>query len=458
MNKNLNSIVVRSLALLLAAAVTFGQASAQDRVAFRQAELDQMLAPVALYPDPLLSQILMASTYPLEVVQAARWSRANPGLEGQDAVQAVESREWDPSVKSLTAFPQILAMMDEKLDWTERLGEAFLAQQADVMDSVQALRLRAEAAGNLRSNEQMRVTRQGEAIVIRQPAPEIVYVPYYDPVVVYGPWLWPAYPPVYWAPPRAYYVVPAHRPAFLWGHGIAISLNFFFGQPDWHRRHVTVVHPHHTTIVNRSIAAANVRPAVWRHDPAHRRGVPFRNAGGRQRFEQSRVAATPVNAVPVRRAVPSPAIDTRQRLLEERRRIAQERRPPEPLRAAPNTSSASNRPSVNRDVERAMPASRPEARRPQPETRPQVRAPQTGERRVDRGAAPRQAARSVEPRPTPAVARPAPRAEPRANGQAAQPSPVRASAMRAAPTAPRPAPRAVSNQQRNDRAPRGRDS
>jgi hypothetical protein len=132
----LNSWVVRAVTLLFVASAAF----AQDRVPFRQAELDQMLAPVALYPDALLSQMLMASTYPLEVVQAARWSRANPGLKGQSAVDAVERMDWDPSVKSLTAFPQVLSMMDEKLEWTERLGEAFLAQQADVMAAVQELR------------------------------------------------------------------------------------------------------------------------------------------------------------------------------------------------------------------------------------------------------------------------------------------------------------------------------
>src|SRR5512142_1269857 len=111
--------------------------------AFSQPELDQMLAPIALYPDPLLSQILMASTYPLEIVEAARWSRANPSLKGDDAVRAVQQRDWDPSVKSLVAFPQILQMMDEKLDWTERLGDAFLAQEAQVMDTVQNLRQKA---------------------------------------------------------------------------------------------------------------------------------------------------------------------------------------------------------------------------------------------------------------------------------------------------------------------------
>src|SRR5688572_21145116 len=152
------SWILGALALLLAAPA----ALAEDRAPFRQEELDQMLAPVALYPDPLLSQVLMASTYPLEIVQAARWSRANPGLKGQAAVNAVEPMDWEASVKSLTAFPQVLAMMSEKLEWTERLGEAFLAQQADVMNTVQELRQRAEAAGHLRPSEQMRVERQGD--------------------------------------------------------------------------------------------------------------------------------------------------------------------------------------------------------------------------------------------------------------------------------------------------------
>src|SRR5437016_583291 len=120
----------------------------QSWPAFTQQELDQMLAPIALYPDSLLSQILMASSYPLEVVEAARWSKANPNLKGNQAVQAVAQNSWDPSVKSLVAFPQILMMMDDKLNWTERLGDAFLAQQQQVMDTVQNLRQKASAAGN----------------------------------------------------------------------------------------------------------------------------------------------------------------------------------------------------------------------------------------------------------------------------------------------------------------------
>jgi len=281
----LKSVTTRLLALLLTASVAF----AQDRGAFRQEELDQMLAPIALYPDPLLSQILMASTYPLEVVQAARWSRSNSHLQGQDAVRAVEPMDWDPSVKSLVAFPQILHRMDEQLDWTQRLGEAFLAQEPHVMDAIQGLRQRAAAAGNLRSNEQMRVARQDDYIMIEPARPEVVYVPYYNPAVVYGPWWWPAYPPVYWGPPAGYYVGPGYWPGFFWGSGIVISTGFFFGHCNWHHRHVTVVHKHVQVVQTRfgkphTIVTPNAKPVAWKHDPAHRKGVPYRHAVLRKEF------------------------------------------------------------------------------------------------------------------------------------------------------------------------------
>ncbi|MBI4191466.1 MAG: DUF3300 domain-containing protein [Betaproteobacteria bacterium] len=279
----------------------FGQGYA--RPAFTQQELDQMLAPIALYPDPLLSQILMASTYPLEVVEAARWSRARPGLRGDPAVRAVADKDWDPSVKSLVAFPQILAMMDQKLEWTERLGDAFLAQESQVMDTVQDLRHRAYAAGNLRPNGQIRVDRQGRVIAIEPVSPQVVYVPYYDPFVIYGPWWWPAYPPVYWAPWPGYYVRPGYV-GFAWGTGIGISFGFFFGAFDWHQHHARVVNVNNyyyneTVIVNRQVNVTNttltrnvnVAAGVWRHDPAHRRGAPYRVAALSKKFTNVGTAA-----------------------------------------------------------------------------------------------------------------------------------------------------------------------
>src|SRR5688572_14423054 len=238
------------IATLLAAAaiaplaITPLQAQAQVQApqhVYTQAELDQMLAPIALYPDSLLSQVLMASTYPIEVVEAARWCRANPGLKGDDAVRAVQNEDWDPSVKSLVAFPEILQRMDEKLEWTRSLGDAFLAQENQVMDRVQLLRQRAEGAGSLRSDEQIRVVHEGPVIVIRPARPEYIYVPYYDPLVVYGPWWWADYRPIYWAPWPGY-VRPRPSYAFWWGRPIGLSVGFFFGDFDWSRRHVRVAY------------------------------------------------------------------------------------------------------------------------------------------------------------------------------------------------------------------------
>ena len=262
----------------------------QAQPAFSQQELDQMLAPIAIYPDPLLSQILMASTYPLEVVEAARWSRANPNFRGDDAVRAVQQMDWDPSVKSLAAFPQILQMMDDKLGWTERLGDAFMAQEPQVMDTVQNLRQRAYAASTLRSNDQIRVEPEGQTIVVEPANPDVVYVPYYDPTVVYGSWWWPDYPPIYWAPWPGYYFESGFAPGFAWDIGIPIVTGFFFGDFDWHRRRVKVVNvnnyyykrpAHDERNTTRNV---NTAPRVWQHDPDHRRGVPYRKALLRQQY------------------------------------------------------------------------------------------------------------------------------------------------------------------------------
>src|SRR5258708_25627 len=273
------------LALLLCASVAFAQTTTPLPVqpVFMQQELDQMLAPIALYPDSLLSQILMASTYPLEVVQAARWSKANPNLKGDDAVRAVEQNNWDPSVKSLVAFPQILSMKDEKLGWMERLGDAFLSQQQQVMDTGQQWRQKAQAAGNLQSNENVRVEPQGQTIVIEQANPQIVYVPYYNPTVVYGPWWYPEYPPVYWGPWPGYYARPGFGAGFYWGAGITIGAGFFFGAFDWPHRHVSVVNINNY-YYRPGPRIANGPPGGWEHDPRHRRGVPYRDPVLRQQF------------------------------------------------------------------------------------------------------------------------------------------------------------------------------
>ena len=193
-----------------------------------QGELEKLLAPIALYPDDLVAQILTASTYPIEVVQAARWVNAHPKVSGNGLQDAMQQQPWDPSVKGLTAVPQVLAMMNDKLDWTQQLGEAFLAQPNDVSNAIQQLRAKAQANGNLKSSDKIRVStvapqgppppppapepvgvdpallpppQPAEYIAIEPVDPGVYYVPIYDPYVVYGPWLWPAYAPFYWYPP-----------------------------------------------------------------------------------------------------------------------------------------------------------------------------------------------------------------------------------------------------------------
>lgn len=269
------------------AAPTSALATTAPAQTYTQQQLDELLAPIALYPDALLSQILMASTYPLEVVEAARWSKANPGLQGDAAVQAVVNQGWDPSVKSLTAFPQVLTTMDDKLDWTEQLGEAFLAQQADVMSTVQSLRAKAYAAGNLQSGSQQQVTQDGQTIIVTPYSPDTVYVPYYDPRVVYGSWWWST-PPVYWAPFPTYYA-PVSA-GVVWGSGISVSLGFFFGAVDWTHRHVTVVHtdnyyyrPSPMRPGRPGVPPPVIRPGAWQHDASHR--LEYHNETVRRRYE-----------------------------------------------------------------------------------------------------------------------------------------------------------------------------
>ncbi len=236
---------------ILAALAVGAPAHAQK--VYSQAELDALLAPVALQTDGVLSQVLMAATYPEDVAAAAAFSRANPHLRGDDAVRAAEQEPWDPSVKSLLAFPELLARMDESPQWLRDLGDAFLGQQAQVMDTVQGLRRRAQANGQLVSSGETAVYQQGEAIVV-QPRAQVVYVRYYDPFIAYGPWWWgPHYRPVFWRPWSPFHVTVSH--------------GFFYSAPDWHHRHVRVVHRpvhvhrHHHHVV----------PGKWQHRPhAHR--------------------------------------------------------------------------------------------------------------------------------------------------------------------------------------------
>ncbi len=198
-DKSAHALVLVLVLLMAVPPGTFGQPAGPP--VFKQEELDQMLAPIALYPDSLLAQIFMASTYPLEVVQADRWAKQNTTLKGDALTAALEKQPWDPSVKSLVNFPQVLTMMSEKLDWTQKLGDAFLAQQKEVMATVQTLRKKAVDAGNLKTTSEQQVIVEKETIVIQSASPQVVYVPTYNPTVVYGAWPYPAYPPAPYYPP-----------------------------------------------------------------------------------------------------------------------------------------------------------------------------------------------------------------------------------------------------------------
>jgi hypothetical protein len=257
------------------------------QASFSEAQLDSLLAPIALYPDAVLSHVLIASTYPLEVVEADRWARNNTRYKGDDAVSAVEDRDWDPSVKALVAFPDVLSRMSEDLDWTQQLGDAFLADEERVMDSIQKLRNRAYASGNLDKVEHVRVIREEKTIVIEPSVERVVYVPAYDTRVVYGSWWWPDYPPIYWHYPSSYVFVSG----FYWGPRVYIGPRFYFSGCHWHERRVYVVDRHHHhghRFYNSRSVVRHVNATRWRHNPEHRRGVAYYDSRTRERFNSPR--------------------------------------------------------------------------------------------------------------------------------------------------------------------------
>lgn len=277
------------LALLTAAAPgAFGQQP--EPPLFKPEELEQLLAPIALYPDSLLAQALMASTYPLEIVQADRWAKQNKDLKGDALTGALEKQSWDPSVKSLVNFPQVLAMMSEKLDWTQKLGDAFLAQQKDVMDSVQQLRKKALDAGSLKTTPEQQVVVEKETIVIVPANPQVVYVPTYNPTVVYGTWAYPAYPPAYYYPPG--YTAGAALFSFGAGMAVGAAWGYAWGNCNWHGGDVDVDINRNTNI-NNSINRGNYATQYqggkgnWQHSPEHRKGVAYRDQATGQKYNRA---------------------------------------------------------------------------------------------------------------------------------------------------------------------------
>lgn len=286
--KRLPAMLVMLAFMMSAPAGTFAQEASQP--AFKPEELEQMLAPVALYPDSLLAQILMASTYPLEVVQADRWARQNKDLKGDALTAALEKQPWDPSVKSLINFPQVLAMMSEKLDWTQKLGDAFLAQQKDAMDAVQRLRKKAADAGTLKTTKEQKVIVEQETIVIESASPQVVYVPTYNPTVVYGTWAYPSYPPAYYYPPG--YAAGTALLSFGAGVALGAAWGYGWGNCDWHGGDVDVDIDRNTNInrnIDRSKYASQYQGGrgQWQHNPEHRKGVSYRDQGTAQKYNRA---------------------------------------------------------------------------------------------------------------------------------------------------------------------------
>lgn len=262
---------------------------------YDQAQLDQLLAPIALYPDQLLGQILMAATYPLEVVEAVRWLQnpSNAALRGDALAPALEQQDWDPSVKSLVPFPGVVQMMNDQLQWTQKLGDAFLAQQGDVMDSVQRLRHEAWDNGRLQSTPQQIVTSNGSDIVISPADPNMVYVPYYDPNVAFGAWAYPDEPPYYFAPPPGYVYGPV-----VAGIGFGIGYGVFgpfwgWNDFDW-RRHRVHIDRDRFRDMDRLHHDREVGD-TWQHDPDHRRGIAYHDPVSQQRFTRASVNPQDLN-------------------------------------------------------------------------------------------------------------------------------------------------------------------
>jgi len=291
------------LAFLMAAppwVIAQGTQGAEESKTFKQEELDQMLAPIALYPDDLLTQILIASTYPLEIVQADRWTKQNKNLKGNALTEALEKEDWDPSVKSLVNFPEVLSRMNEDLRWTQKLGDAFLAQEKQVMDTIQMLRKKAQESGNLKDNPQQKVVVEQETIVIQSANPEVIYVPSYNPVVVYGGWWWPAYPP----PPPFFpffpYATPYAYGAMAFGAGVAMGAawGYAWGHANWHGGDVNINANRNTNInnnINRDKYKNDMKnkglgeggQGKWKHDASHRKGVSYRDQGTAQKFNKA---------------------------------------------------------------------------------------------------------------------------------------------------------------------------
>jgi Protein of unknown function (DUF3300) len=290
----MRAVFCAALLLVPAAQLLFAQQPPElppPNQALTPDQLDDLVAPVALYPDPLVSQILVASTYPLELVQALQWLQRNPGLTGAALTQAAQQQNWDPSIQALVIFPDLVKRLNQDITWTTNLGNAFLNQQADVMDAVQRMRSKAQQAGKLASTPQQTVTTtndNGQPEIVIEPAnPQVIYLPNYDPAYFWGP-------PLYY--PYASWFYPPYGGGAYWGFGMGIPMGMYFGGGwggwggwgwgfGWGGHSVMINNGfiHRYNFNSRGIGSLNGRSA-WSHDASHRQGVPYSNSAVSSRY------------------------------------------------------------------------------------------------------------------------------------------------------------------------------
>ncbi|WP_369722129.1 DUF3300 domain-containing protein [Bradyrhizobium sp. LLZ17] len=269
---------------LAAAQTTDSKPPPAEQTLLKPEQLEALVAPIALYPDELLANVLAASTYPLEVVQADRWLKEHKTLKGDALKTEVEKQSWDDSIKALASTPEVLTMMSDKLDWTKALGDAVLAQQPDVMDAVQRLRTKAYDNKKLVTTSQQKVsvqTQESRQVIVIEPAvPDTMYVPYYEPATVYGAWPYAEYPPYYFGYP-SYIGAGVVAAGLAFGTAWAIGRwgKYWGGGCNWGNRNVYI--NHRTTNIGNG----------WQHNPSHRQGVRYNNANVQQRFGNSNIKA-----------------------------------------------------------------------------------------------------------------------------------------------------------------------
>ncbi len=266
---------------------TAGQTPAAEApVKLSNDQLDSLVAPIALFPDPLLSQTLVASTYPLEIIQLQQWLEKNKDLKDEALTEAVKKQDWDPSIQAMASLPEVVKRLADDIKWTTDLGNAFLAQQGDVMDAVQRMRKKAEDKGALKTSEQQKVetktVESKQVIVIEQSNPEVIYVPSYNPTVVYGPPVYP-YPPVYYPPPPPPGYVAAGM-FISFGIGVAIGAAAHGGWGwgcGWGHNDINVnVHNDFNRNTNINRSGGN----TWNHNPQHRGGAPYSDRSTANRY------------------------------------------------------------------------------------------------------------------------------------------------------------------------------